>query len=93
MRECRFGLAGQSEPIDSAIESWEVRMGWCERRNGKWTPRQVSESVISLPEWEWKTFWDDEGAGEITINKSGVPDFVEFVPRLIASSDYGEKIV
>lgn len=36
----------KSTPSDPSVPFWEIKMGWSERRNGKWTPKQVSGEAI-----------------------------------------------
>jgi hypothetical protein len=39
--------AGDNKPADiKPIEYWEIKMGWSEYRNGKWTQKQVSIEAI-----------------------------------------------
>lgn len=33
-------------PINPPLEFWEIKMGWTEYRNGKWTQKQVSDDAV-----------------------------------------------
>lgn len=60
-------------PVSKPIEGWEIKMGWSEYRNRKWTQKQLSaEAIYDIPS-----------------TSSSLPDInlYEFIPRLVADSD------
>lgn len=54
-------------------EGWEIRLGWSEYRNGKWTQKQLSAEAI----------YDIPGTSNSLPNIS----LYEFIPRLVEGSD------
>jgi hypothetical protein len=75
--------SGQRTPADTGntvttdqskpSQFWEIRIGWSEYRNGKWTPKQLSsDAVYSID-------------GAITFSQ-GI-QFYNFVPRIIEGAD------
>ena len=61
-------MAGKSVDASKPLEYWEIKMGWSEYRNGKWTPKQVSTTALYEP--------------NPTTSVPHVRDY-EFVPRVV----------
>lgn len=64
------------KPLDEAkpSEYWEIKMGWSEYRNGKWTPKQQSSNTIfddTLPSWL----------------APPLVQFYDFIPRVVMKGD------
>jgi hypothetical protein len=36
----------QSVPLKKPVESWEIKLGWSEYRNGRWTQKQLSSDAL-----------------------------------------------
>jgi len=58
-------------------EFWEIKMGWSERRNGKWTQKQISSNAI----------YHSDGATYPTPTSPLDISRYEFVPRLVTTRD------
>lgn len=68
--ERKFNDMRDSTPSENKpIEYWEIKMGWSEYRNGKWTQKQLSTEAI----------YDNPG------KQNSLPDIrsYEFIPRVI----------
>jgi peptidoglycan hydrolase-like protein with peptidoglycan-binding domain len=64
--------SGENKPSEiKPIEYWEIKMGWSEYRNGKWTQRQVSSDVI----------YDNPNLPTPPISLPDISSY-EFIPRL-----------
>jgi hypothetical protein len=71
--------SGENTPAAiKPIEYWEIKMGWSEYRNGKWTQKQVSSDVI----------YDNPNSPTPSTPPAPLPDvsFYEFIPRLDTSA-------
>jgi hypothetical protein len=42
------GMTMESQTVTSKYQQWEIRMGWIEYQNGKWTTKQVSDDVLRV---------------------------------------------
>ncbi len=58
-------------PVSKPIEGWEIKMGWSEYRNSKWTQKQLSAEAIY----------------DIPTSSNALPDVssYEFIPRLVTN--------
>ena len=65
-------------PMDSRVgKYWEIRLGWSELRDGKWTPKQVSAGAVTTrPSFAPMKVYE-----------------LEIVPRLVESDPNGPRIV
>ena len=71
-------MAGEAASDNKPIEYWEIKMGWSEYRNGKWTQKQLSTEAI----------YDKLDTSNPPVPQSPLPDIktYEFIPR-IAGTD------
>jgi hypothetical protein len=71
--------AGDTSTSSAPNVYWEIKLGWTELRNGKWTPKQVSSDSFS----------DDPNGSNPPDPPNPVPDIsqYEFLPRVIDQAD------
>ncbi|MDB5616720.1 neuraminidase-like domain-containing protein [Tardiphaga sp.] len=67
--------AGETPASTAPYIYWEIKIGWTELRNGKWTPKQVSSD----------SFPDDPNGNDPPSPPHPVPDIsqYEFLPRVV----------
>ncbi|WPD23166.1 MAG: neuraminidase-like domain-containing protein [Candidatus Electrothrix scaldis] len=70
------GKTTTNVPVTQPVEYWEIKMGWSEYRNGKWTQKQLStEAIYDKP--------------ALTSPPAPLPNITtyEFIPRVMDEND------
>ena len=75
----KFGeMEGDKAVNNKPIEYWEIKMGWSEYQNGKWTQKQLCADAV----------YDNQGQPAVGAAPTPLPSIAdyEFIPRLATGS-------